>query len=108
MMRRRMTSWAWGAVSMGFSAAIMLPAAKAADLVPAPAGAATCSGCHSRQDGRIPSLRGYTAAAIIEAMRGFNSGARPATLMNRIAKGFTEEETAAIAQWIAGNNENAR
>ena len=28
-------------------------------------------------------------------------GARPATLMNRLAKGFNETETRAIAQWLA-------
>ena len=35
-------------------------------------------------------------------MREFRSGARPATVMDRIAKGFTEDETRAIAAWLAG------
>ncbi|WP_425350951.1 c-type cytochrome, partial [Methylobacterium aquaticum] len=30
------------------------------------------------------------------------SGARPATVMTRIAKGFSDEESRAIAAWIAG------
>ncbi len=34
-------------------------------------------------------------------MGAFKSGARPATLMNRLAKGFNETETRAIAQWLA-------
>jgi cytochrome c553 len=34
-------------------------------------------------------------------MEAFRTGAREATLMNRIAKGFTADETRAIAQWLA-------
>ena len=34
-------------------------------------------------------------------MGAFKSGVRPATLMNRFAKGFSEAETRAIAQWLA-------
>jgi cytochrome c553 len=34
-------------------------------------------------------------------MQEFRSGQRPATVMDRIAKGFTDAETAAIADWYA-------
>ena len=34
-------------------------------------------------------------------MVAFRSGARPATVMDRIAKGFSEPEAAAIATWFA-------
>jgi cytochrome c553 len=34
-------------------------------------------------------------------MAGFRSGERPATVMTRIAKGFTAEEARAIAEWLA-------
>jgi cytochrome c553 len=34
-------------------------------------------------------------------MTAFRSGTRPATVMNRIAKGFTDDEIAAIAAWYA-------
>ena len=37
-------------------------------------------------------------------MAAFRSGAREATLMNRIAKGFSEDETRAIARWIAAQD----
>jgi cytochrome c553 len=33
-------------------------------------------------------------------MRAFREGTRPATLMDRLAKGFSEAETQAIATWI--------
>lgn len=68
----------------------------------APPGASTCLGCHSpvRTDAAIPSLRGRDAAEVATAMRAFREGTRPATLMDRLAKGFTEAETQAIAAWI--------
>ena len=68
---------------------------------PAPPGALSCSGCHGAAGGEIPSLSGLTANQITEAMDAFKSGARPATLMNRLAKGFSEAETRAISQWLA-------
>jgi cytochrome c553 len=34
-------------------------------------------------------------------MAELRSGARPATVMDRIAKGFSEDETRAIAGWLA-------
>jgi cytochrome c553 len=34
-------------------------------------------------------------------MEGFRSGTRPATVMDRIMKGFSPEETKALADWWA-------
>ena len=68
---------------------------------PAPPGALSCSGCHGAPGVEIPSLSGLSADEITEAMGAFKSGARPATLMNRLAKGFNEAETRAISQWLA-------
>ena len=41
------------------------------------------------------------AAATIAAMEEFRADRKPATVMNRLAKGFTENETRAIAEWLA-------
>jgi cytochrome subunit of sulfide dehydrogenase len=38
-------------------------------------------------------------------MQGFRSGARPATVMDRIAKGFTDEEVKAIADWFGAQKD---
>jgi cytochrome c553 len=65
----------------------------------APPGAAACSGCHGASG--IP-LDGLSASDIEAAMIAFRSGDRDATLMNRIAAGFTEGEITAIAVWLAG------
>ena len=75
--------------------------AQAAD---APAGAAGCSGCHAantRVETPVPPLNGRPAADIATAMAEFKSGVRKGTIMDRIAKGFSEQETKAIADWYA-------
>jgi sulfide dehydrogenase cytochrome subunit len=68
-----------------------------------PPGATACSGCHSAgSDTPIPPLAGRNAAEIVAQMQAFRSGQRPATMMDRIAKGFSDEEIQAIAAWYAG------
>jgi cytochrome c553 len=68
-----------------------------------PPGAVSCSGCHSTAATAtsIPRLHGRDAGDIAKAMAGFRDGSLPATVMNRIAKGFTDEESRAIAAWLA-------
>ena len=69
-----------------------------------PAGAASCTGCHpssSRVTSPVPRLSGLDRAAIVRAMQDFRSGQRTGTVMDRIAKGFTDEEIQAIAAWYA-------
>jgi cytochrome c553 len=69
----------------------------------APAGASSCTGCHSAQAG-VPDMRalnGMAAADIASKMDAFKAGAEPATIMDRIAKGFSAEEIRALAAWYA-------
>ena len=73
----------------------------AAAFVSAPPGATACLGCHGQTPTALPSLSRLKADDITAAMQGFRDGTREATLMNRIAKGFTPEETRAIADWLA-------
>jgi cytochrome subunit of sulfide dehydrogenase len=80
-----------------------IAAAVAASAEP-PAGAAACSGCHpatTRVTSPVPRLAGLEQAAIVRAMQEFRSGQRAGTVMDRIAKGFTDEEIQAIAAWYA-------
>ena len=73
----------------------------------APPGAAGCSGCHAsnaRVETPVPPLNGRPAADIATAMNEYKSGARKGTIMDRIAKGFSEQETQAIATWYAQQN----
>ena len=68
-----------------------------------PPGASSCSGCHAarRADTAVPPLAGRQASEIIAHMRAFKSGQKPATVMDRIAKGFTDAEIQDIANWYA-------
>ena len=79
-------------------------AGTAAQAVEAPPGAMACSGCHPGSAGvetQATRLVGMKAEDVLAAMVAFRSGARPATVMDRIAKGFSEPEAAAIANWYA-------
>ena len=67
-----------------------------------PLGAASCSGCHAARAGVdtvVPPLKGRKAADIVEAMKAFRAGERGPTVMDRIAKGYTDAEVQAIAAW---------
>jgi cytochrome c553 len=70
----------------------------------APPAAASCSGCHPVNhfvDTPVPRLAGYKADDMLAAMQAFKSGQRPATVMDRIAKGYSDDEIRAIAAWYA-------
>ena len=69
-----------------------------------PPGAASCSGCHpagASTTATVSRLYGRDAGEITTAMTGFRDGSLPSTVMNRIAKGFSDDEVRAIAAWLA-------
>jgi sulfide dehydrogenase cytochrome subunit len=73
----------------------------------APPGAASCSGCHPANAGvdtPVPRLARQGAAQMIAAMQAFRNGTRPATVMDRIAKGFSDDEIKSIAAWYAAQH----
>ncbi|WP_216665336.1 hypothetical protein [Pseudoruegeria sp. HB172150] len=67
----------------------------------APPGALACTGCHDATVMTDLSLEDMTAEQIVAAITDIRSGARDATLMDRIAIGFTDTEINAIARWLA-------
>ena len=84
-------------------ACVSIAAATVASAEP-PAGAAACSGCHpssARGPSPVARLAGRDRAEIVKAMHDFRSGERAATVMDRIAKGFTDDEIQALAAWFA-------
>jgi cytochrome c553 len=84
-------------------ACVSIAAATVASAEP-PVGAAACSGCHpssARGPSPVARLAGRDRAEIVKAMHDFRSGERAATVMDRIAKGFTDDEIQAIAAWYA-------
>jgi cytochrome c553 len=49
----------------------------------------------------MPAIQGRPAEEIVSAMRAYRNGERSPTVMDRIAKGFSDEEIRAIALWLS-------
>ena len=78
--------------------------ALAADNVNGRNWAATCTGCHGTNgysEGGMPLLAGLDKAYIVNAMKEFMAGTRPATVMHQHAKGYSEAQIERIAEFFA-------
>ncbi len=65
----------------------------------------TCFSCHGtdgKSVGDMPSIAGKSESFITQKLKAFRSDELEATIMNRIAKGFTDDEIAALAKFFAG------
>ncbi len=65
----------------------------------------TCFSCHGtdgKSVGDMPTIAGKSEDFITRKLKAFKSGELEATVMNRIAKGFTDDEIAALAKFFAG------
>ena len=66
--------------------------------------AAACASCHGTngqaQTGNEP-LAGANKDEMLKKLMDFKSGAKPATIMHQLSKGYTDEQLAAIASWFA-------
>lgn len=60
----------------------------------------SCHGTDGRSPGAIPSLTGKTAQQALLQLKEFKSGELPATVMTRHAKGYTDGELEALANYI--------
>lgn len=64
---------------------------------------ANCANCHGTNGAGaqgLPNLAGLKKEYIVEQMAAFKSGKREATLMHQIAKGYTDEQIAAMAEFF--------
>jgi cytochrome c553 len=68
--------------------------------------AASCAQCHGT-DGHavtgstVPGLAGKPAADIVERLKAFQRGERPSTIMQQIAKGYSDARIEALARWFS-------
>jgi len=86
------------------------PAAAAPSAPPSPAAVvnmiSNCYSCHGtdgRSPGSIPSLTGKNAEQALLVLKEFKSGRLAATVMTRHAKGYTDAELEALANYIGTN-----
>ncbi|MGH6609827.1 MAG: c-type cytochrome [Burkholderiaceae bacterium] len=66
--------------------------------------ASNCANCHGtvgNAQGAMPSLAGQQKAFIVEQMRAFRDGKRPATIMHQLAKGYTDQQIELIAEFYS-------
>jgi sulfide dehydrogenase cytochrome subunit len=65
----------------------------------------TCAGCHGTAGQSVgpasPNLAGMSASYFNDSMKGFKEGTRPATIMNRIATGYSEEQIESMGEYFA-------
>lgn len=86
-------------------ALLALSGAASAEVTRAELMASTCLACHSgganAADSTITSLTaGYPGSLIASNLKAFRDGTRPATVMQRHATGYSDEEIQALADYF--------
>lgn len=71
-----------------------------------------CAGCHGTHGASagpsMPSLAGQSKAFFIDSMKKFKSGDRPGTVMSRLAKGYSDEQIVAMAEFFSKQKPQAQ
>jgi len=71
--------------------------------------AANCANCHGtdgRSRGGVPSLAGQDRNYIVQQVKDFRDGKRPSTVMQQLAKGYTDAQIEAAAAYFAAQRGN--
>jgi cytochrome c553 len=68
--------------------------------------AATCANCHGTAGRSVTKevipLAGLPKEFIVSQMKAFKEGTRPATIMQQLAKGYSDQQIEVIADYFAG------
>ena len=67
--------------------------------------AATCANCHGT-DGRsatteVSSLAGMPKLELVDKLKAFRDGARPATVMQQLARGYSDAQLELVADYFS-------
>ena len=99
MRRIKWSEWALAVCALAVSAAAHAAPPSAEMLANA------CAGCHGTKGASagpsMPSLAGQSKVFFVDAMKKFKSGEREATVMGRLAKGYTDDQIVAMAGFFA-------
>lgn len=99
MRRNKWSEWVLAFCALAVSAAVHAAPPSAAMLSNA------CAGCHGTKGASagpsMPSLAGQSKVFFVDAMKKFRSGERNGTVMGRLAKGYTDEQIVAMADFFA-------
>lgn len=68
--------------------------------------ASACAMCHGTNGkpvagSAVAGLAGRRASEIVQSMAQFKAGTKPATIMHQIARGYSEAEVAALAEFFS-------
>jgi cytochrome c553 len=68
--------------------------------------AASCANCHNTNGKALPGtgmvpLAGIQREQLLQSVKDFKSGTKPATIMHQIAKGYSDEQMDLIASYFA-------
>lgn len=88
----------------GAPIALPVAAQTAPDLRAAAYLASNCANCHGtngRSLGAMPELAGIPKERFVTLMRDFRDGKRQATIMHQLAKGYSDEQIALMAEFFS-------
>lgn len=60
----------------------------------------TCHGPDARGSGDVPALTGLAVGEIAAKLKAFRAGEGTPTIMNRIARGYGDDDIARLAAWF--------
>ena len=66
--------------------------------------AAQCANCHGtngKSVAEVPSLAGQPANVIVQKMQDYRDGKLPASIMHQLAKGYSDEQVALMADYFS-------
>ncbi|MFZ9501151.1 MAG: c-type cytochrome [Beijerinckiaceae bacterium] len=88
-------------IGVAFAAALAAPTAALAQTTLVQEGCVGCHGPNAAGAVGVPSLAGRDAKELRAIMTAFRANERPATIMNRIVRGYSDEELAAAAEYFS-------
>lgn len=99
------------ALFFGLSAAASLYAADNAAPYPAvPYFVSNCFNCHGSEGkavSAIPTLAGREKAVLEEQLKAYKTDSKTGTIMNQLAKGYTDAEIAILADYFSRQKQGA-
>lgn len=93
-----------GVAALGLLMACGLAQAQSASELQVRSWAAACSNCHGTGGVAQPgmeSLAGVAKEDLLKKMLDFKNGRKPATVMHQLAKGYSDEQLEALAQYFS-------
>lgn len=60
-----------------------------------------CHGTEGKANSAIPAIAGRERAYLEETLKAYKAGSKQATIMHQLAKGYTDEEIAILADYFS-------